>query len=92
VAIGIRRRKLRISYISATDLSQFFPFGHIMPGATPPFSSKSLPLILWRLGTLLKCKGVTKDILQRFSLLGIVKHSLAIDKEYDLRAREVEQK
>jgi len=40
----------------------------------------------------LKCKGVTKDTLQRFSLLGIVKHSLAIDKEYDLRAEEVEQK
>ena len=41
---------------------------------------------------MLKCKGVTKDILQRFSLLGIVKHSLVIDKEYDLRAEEVEWK
>jgi hypothetical protein len=48
------------------------------------------PVETWH--SMLKCKGVTKDILQRFSLLGIVKHSLAIDKEYDLRAEEVEQK
>jgi hypothetical protein len=41
---------------------------------------------------MLKCKGVSKDTLQCFSLLGIVKHSLAIDKEYDLRAEEVKQK
>ena len=40
--------------------------------------------------SVLKCKGVTKDILQHFSLLGIVKHSLAIDKEYDHCAEEVE--
>jgi hypothetical protein len=48
------------------------------------------PIETWH--SVLKCKGVTKDILQRFSLLGIVKHSLAIDKEYDLRAEEVKQK
>jgi hypothetical protein len=41
---------------------------------------------------MLKYKGITKDTLQCFSLLGIVKHSLAINKEYDLRAEEVEQK
>ena len=48
------------------------------------------PVESWH--SVLKCKGVTKDILQRFSLLGIVKHSLAIDKEYDLHAKEVERK
>ena len=52
--------------------------------------STTNPVESWH--SVLKCKGVTKDILQRFSLLGIVKHSLAIDKEYDLRAKEVERK
>ena len=45
------------------------------------------PVETWH--SVLKGKGV---ILQRFSLLGIVKHSLAIDKEYDLRAEEIERK
>ena len=48
------------------------------------------PVETWH--SVLKCKGVTKDILQRFSLLGIVKHSLAIDKKYNLRAEKVKQK
>jgi len=48
------------------------------------------PVESWH--SVLKCKGVTKDILQRFSLLGIVKHSLAVDKEYERRAEEVERK
>jgi hypothetical protein len=42
--------------------------------------------------SVLKGKGVTKNILQRFSLLGIVKHSLAIDKEFDYQAYEAKQK
>lgn len=48
-------------------------------------ASKSVsPIHVETSHSVLKCKGVTKDTLQRFSLLGIVKHSLAIDKDYDL--------